>query len=124
MTACEGRRAGVIGIFPNEEAIVRLVGAFAIVLEPMTHNGSLRETDDAWAVARRYMSLEPPARVTGDPTVRLPAAATRSSPDLSGSRRSCTIPRDTPQRSGQANVTPDTRPLGECRLTVATVTRT
>jgi transposase-like protein len=69
------RRSDVIGIFPNDEAIVRLVGAFAMVLEPMAHNGSLLETNDEWAVARRYMSLETLARLTDNPTVRLPAVA-------------------------------------------------
>jgi putative transposase len=33
------------------------------------------ETNDEWAVARRYMSLETLARVTDNPTVRLPAVA-------------------------------------------------
>lgn len=70
------RRADVIGIFPNDGAIIRLVGAFAIALEPMAHNGSLLETNDEWAVARRYMSLETLARDTDNPTVRLPAVAT------------------------------------------------
>lgn len=58
------RRADVIGIFPNDEAIIRLVGALML------------ETNDEWAVARRYMSLETLARVTDNHNVRLPAVAT------------------------------------------------
>jgi putative transposase len=57
------RRADVIGIFPNDDAIVRLVGALML------------ETNDEWAVARRYMSLETLARITDNPTIRLPAVA-------------------------------------------------
>ena len=57
------RRTEVVGIFPNDDAIVRLVGALML------------ETNDEWAVARRYMSLETLARITDNPTVRLPAVA-------------------------------------------------
>jgi transposase-like protein len=58
------RRTDVVGIFPNEEAIVRLVGAI------------LLEQNDEWAVQRaRYMSLETIAPLSDDPTVSLPVIA-------------------------------------------------
>jgi putative transposase len=58
------RRTEVVGIFPNEDAIVRLVGA------------NLREQNDEWAVQRaRYMTLETIAPLSDDPAVSLPALA-------------------------------------------------
>ena len=54
------RRSDVIGIFPNDKAILRLVGALML------------ETKDEWTVARRYMSLEALARVTDNPTSGCP----------------------------------------------------
>jgi transposase-like protein len=57
------RRTDVVGIFPNEASIRRLVGAI------------LMEQTEEWTVQRgRYMTLETLAPVCDDLTVSLPAA--------------------------------------------------
>jgi putative transposase len=58
------RRTDVVGIFPNEASITRLIGAI------------LLEANDEWAVQRaRYMTLESITALGDDPAVMLPAVA-------------------------------------------------
>lgn len=57
------RRANVVGIFPNNASIVRLVGAMVM------------EQNDEWSLNRRYMQLEGLQTVSDTAPTRLPAVA-------------------------------------------------
>jgi putative transposase len=60
------RRTDVVGIFPNEAAITRLVGAL------------LLEQSDEWALQRRYMQLEGLQTLSDNQSARLSAVVTRA----------------------------------------------
>jgi transposase-like protein len=65
-----GRRADVVGIFPNDAAVIRLVGAL------------LSEQNDEWLVQRRYLSVESMALILADPSDSEPAQVGQEVPSL------------------------------------------
>ena len=57
------RRSDVVGIFPNESSIIRLIGAV------------LLEANDEWATQHRYMQVEAMAELLGPPLIEGKAAS-------------------------------------------------
>lgn len=80
------RRSEVVGIFPNEAAVIRLIGAL------------LLEQNDEWAVQRaRYMSLETITPLSDAPLVTLPTAQPDRAANAAQDTRSYTTARGTIQ---------------------------
>ncbi len=55
-TALHKRRADVVGIFPSEQSILRLIGAV------------LLEANDEWQLQHRYMGVEAMGEMLNPPT--------------------------------------------------------
>ena len=69
-----GRRTDVVGIFPNDKAVIRLAGAL------------LSEQNDEWLVQRRYLSVESIALILAEPSSPEQPSETQEVPSLTVAR--------------------------------------
>jgi putative transposase len=65
-----GRRTDVVGIFPNDQAVIRLAGAL------------LSKQNDEWLVQRRYLSVESMALILAEPEATEQPPAEQEVPSL------------------------------------------
>ncbi len=98
------RRADVVGIFPNETSITRLIGAV------------LLEANDEWQLQHRYMQVEAMAELVApdplaDTTLRIPPQAASPMASTSRHRNSTTLTDATrPAAASTATRPPARRP--------------
>ncbi|ESY29086.1 IS256 family transposase [Mesorhizobium sp. LNJC391B00] len=102
------RRTEVVGILPNDDAIVRLVGAI------------LLEQNDEWAVQRaRYMTLETISQMSDDPLISLASRGALISPAPCRRARRL-MPPATPRRGTRSRQVPPVQFAGTDTGTKAT----